>query len=140
MSLPPGATRVFDEHHDRILALFQKLRYSPENLPSVVEELVRRLNAHFEEEEGLMRALRFRGREAHEAEHRAMTTLFDEGLGTELQAAGDHDAVLAAVQRYEQIFVDHIHGLDHELAREVARKTKAAPGGTSAGRTAKAKR
>jgi hemerythrin-like metal-binding protein len=111
-----------DDEHGRILALLEKLRYNPVNLDGVVQELVECFQAHCRDEEALMRTRKFRALKAHAAEHNAITAHFAGGLLEELRRADSHGAVLGAVDRANQMLLDHIQCRDFELALFLVRK------------------
>jgi len=122
MNHPTTGNPEIDDGHERIQALLEKLRYNPENIEEVVQELVASFRAHCRDEEALMRVRKFRGLKAHAAEHRAITAHFSEGLLGEILGAGSHDEVLKAVDRGSQMLMDHIQCRDFELALHLARK------------------
>jgi hemerythrin-like metal-binding protein len=115
-----------DEGHNRLMALLEKLRYNPDNLPRIIQELGERLQAHFEEEEALMRAVKYRGAKAHAAEHRALAEILTREMPEEIGKAGNYEAVLGIVDRSRQAFMDHVLGLDHKLALFLIRREQAA--------------
>ena len=140
MDQPPLDPLDFDTQHVRISALIEKLKYNPENSGRVLEELEGKLAEHFAEEEALMHGIRFRGLEAHAAEHRAMTRLVSTELPAELRAAVDYPALLGVVGRFEQVYTDHIQGVDQELAVHLVRRAeRERRQGSAAGPTAPAR-
>jgi hemerythrin-like metal-binding protein len=122
MTHPANGHPEINEGHDRVLALLEKLRYNPWDLDGVVRELVECFRSHCRDEESLMRSRKFRGLEAHAAEHKAMTAHFAGGLLEDLRNAGTHDGVQGAVDRAQQMLADHIQCRDLELALFLARK------------------
>ncbi len=122
MDLPATGNRQIDAGHDRLLVLLEKLRYNPEPFLPVVEELALRLREHCEEEEAIMRAAKYRGRKAHAAEHHALAELLTRELPADRERAAGYEQVLAAVDRARQGLLDHILGLDHDLALYLLRK------------------
>ncbi len=105
-----------DEGHGRLLDLLEKLAYNPENLEAVLQELVDRFHDHCRDEEALMQAREYGGREAHAAEHRVLAAHFSTGLPQELRSARSHPALLLAVARARQMLQDHIQCQDLDLA------------------------
>jgi hemerythrin-like metal-binding protein len=122
MNTPSTGHQELDDGHARILALLEKLRYNPENLEGVVQELVERFRAHCRDEEALMRNRKFRGRTAHASEHKAILAHFSGDLLEGLRNADSHEGILEAVARAHQMLQDHIQCLDFELALHLVRK------------------
>lgn len=129
----PGQHQI-DDDHGRILALLEKLRYNPENLESVLHELVERFQAHSLDEEALMRKRKIRGLKAHAAEHRAIAAHFGGALFQDLRGADSHEELLRAVDRAQQMLMDHIQCLDLELALQLVRKPRPRKPGAKARR------
>ncbi len=113
-----------DTGHDRLLGLLEKLRYNPDPFLPVVGELADRLRAHCDEEEAVMRAVKYRGRKAHSAEHRALADLLTRELPADHARAGCYEEVLAAVDRARQGLLDHVNGQDRDLALYLLRKRR----------------
>lgn len=122
MHLPGTGHHQIDAGHDRLLVLLEKLRYNPDPFLPVVEELAARLREHCDEEEAIMRAAKYRGRKAHVAEHQALAALLTQELPADWGQADGYEQVLAAVDRARQGLMDHILGLDHDLAVYLLRK------------------
>lgn len=113
-----------DTGHDRLLGLLEKLRYNPDPFLPVLGELADRLRAHCDEEEAVMRAVKYRGRKAHTAEHRALADLLTRELAADHARAGCYEEVLAAVDRARQGLLDHVNGQDRDLALYLLRKRR----------------
>lgn len=131
MDLPASGNSQIDAGHDRLLALLEKLRYNPPDVAAVIQELGERLDEHFREEEALMKSARYRGANAHAAEHQALLALLTEELPDAVGKAAENERVLQAVDRSRQVFMDHILGLDHSLALYLVRKAMRAEGSPS---------
>lgn len=122
MELPGTGVHAVDAGHERVMALLEKLRYNPANLQAVIKELSVHLQAHFSEEEGLMKSARYRGAKAHVAEHGALAGILVGDLPDDVARATSYEEILAIVDHARQAFLDHILGLDHALALHLMRK------------------
>jgi hemerythrin-like metal-binding protein len=141
MDLPATGNSQIDHGHGRLLALLEKLRYNPDNFIAVTRQLGESLQEHFEEEEALMRSNKYPGTDAHAKEHRALGLVLSVYLLDEVAGSEGYEQVLRAVDGARQVLLDHIEGLDHELAvylvrkvsrAEARRKKKSAKGGAAA--------
>ncbi|WP_170942971.1 bacteriohemerythrin [Candidatus Dactylopiibacterium carminicum] len=115
-----------DEQHQTLLDLINEVwrliiaKADPQAVMKVLEELEHYTREHFRDEEAFMRAVGYKGVEAHVREHEAFVTRIErEKRGA--QAAGQLS--LDLLRFLENWLIDHIQGSDRAYAEYVQKRS-----------------